>query len=44
MREAIFRFLGLLEESWGLGWVPLWGSWGGGGELCLCVGYGPNDL
>ena len=27
MREAVFRFLGLLEESWGFGWVLLWGSW-----------------
>ena len=24
--------------------VPLWGSWGVGGEVCLCAGYGPGDL
>ena len=30
MRETVFRFLSLLEESWGLGWVPLWVFFGGG--------------
>ena len=44
MREAIFHFLGLLEESWG--WDECCGGvlGGGGGEVCLCAGYGPSDL
>ena len=44
MREPIFHFLGLIEESWGLAWVPLWGLGGGGSGVCLYAGYGPSDL
>ena len=44
MKEAVFRFLSLVEGSWGLGWVPLWVSGGGGDEVCFCAGYGPSDL